>query len=102
MISVSKPIDLINTSKDQIIVSFPEGLKGKALFSPKYSHIEKHMSTFGLVVPKALRKGSLQFPRDRIKIRLGDEGFGPAFYELYYRNTMDSSVFKWRERKVQQ
>ncbi len=78
---------LLNSADNQPLVTFPNGLQGKAEFNPRYEQIQKAMQ-IGIALPVD------KFPKRRI-VHLGDTDFGIAFYTFYFPK-MDPKVFIWQ------
>jgi hypothetical protein len=95
-VSPTDPIKLVCLPKMRVVVSFPKGLQGRAVFSPDYKHLEIAMKTIGLTIPVGQEKSYEHLKKDQRRIYLEDPDFGMAFYELYYRATMDPDQFRWQ------
>lgn len=98
--SLTDPIKLTNVEKNEDIVTFASGLKGRATFTPEYKHIQTAMEKRGLAVPVGQEKDYSHLKADESRIRLSHDDFGIAFYELYYRRSMNPDVFKWLPLKA--
>lgn len=98
-VSLTDPIKLVFIPKSRDVVSFPEGLRGRAVFSPDYKHLEIAMKTIGLSVPVGEEKNYAQIKKGQRRIYLADADFGIAFYELHYRRTMNPDEFQWQQIK---
>ncbi|NNM42914.1 MAG: hypothetical protein HKM07_01040 [Chlamydiae bacterium] len=90
-----KPMKLINKKTNDEIVLFPEGFQGKAVFSKEYAHIESAMKIVGIPLSREQKK-KYKLDENRVAIRLDDPGFGRAFYEVYFTESMDPAVFTWK------
>ena len=94
------PVKLVNRSGNIDVVVFPNGLKGRAFFSPKFAHIESAMKMIGITVPNSKDgKGFIDPIQERRRIYLEDEDFGIAFYQLYYKSSMNPEDFQWEKIK---
>lgn len=92
----SQPVQLIFEPESRVIVSFPEGLKGRAEFAKEVAHIKRAMEKLGIAIPPYL---SEQFPdlfKDKEVVHLDERGFGKAFYEIYFCANLNTENFKWR------
>lgn len=86
---LTHPSMLVNLTANQPVVTFPQGLQGKADFNPHYKHIQIALESLGIDIPvqvKSLKK----------KVYPSDPEFGCAFYEFYYFPKMDLRVFVWK------
>ena len=97
--SLADPVKLVYVQKNRDVVLFPEGLQGRAIFSPTYKHIESAMKILGLLIPENEAKNYPHFNEEKRRIYLDDKDFGIAFYELYYRRTMNPDDFRWERFK---
>jgi hypothetical protein len=94
-IDYNTPIKLVFEPEHREIVSFPQGLKGKALFFEGGKNFEEAMAELGIIIP-VIERGNYPELKDATQgaIYLDDISFGIAFYEIYYKE-LDPSKFKW-------
>lgn len=98
-ISLTEPMKLVYVREQRDVVSFPNGLKGRAVFSADYKYIEVAMKLIGLSVPVGEEKNFAGLKEGQRRIHLNDPGFGIAFYELYWHRTMNPDDFQWQKIK---
>lgn len=93
----AQPVQLVNLKKEtSVVVIFPEGIQGAAEFTEDYEHIASSMRKIGIPVPKE-QKEVYGLKPDGVAIRLTDPKFGIAFFQIYYRNSMNPDVFQWQK-----
>ncbi len=98
-ISSTEPVKLVYLPAQRDVVSFRNGLKGRAEFSPDYKHLEVAMKLIGLSVPFKEEKNYPALKAGQRRILLNDPDFGIAFYELYWQRTMNPDEFRWQPIK---
>ncbi|NGX61336.1 MAG: hypothetical protein K940chlam9_00821 [Chlamydiae bacterium] len=91
----NEPTEMFHVQQKRVIVQFPQGLVGKAVFSKESSHLEATFKTVGIQVPPGETENYKLTEGQRF-IRLEDKGFGKAFYELHFQRHMDKEKFNWR------
>ncbi|NNM43843.1 MAG: hypothetical protein HKM07_05825 [Chlamydiae bacterium] len=95
--ATAQPVQLVNLKKENsVVVIFPQGIQGTAEFTEDYEHIANSMRKIGIPVPKD-QKEVYGLKPDRVAIRLADPKFGIAFFQIYYKNSMDPDVFQWQK-----
>ena len=92
------PVRLVNILKNTNVVTFANGLQGRASFSIQYKHLEIIMKTIGIDVPEGER-ANYSFVGEKRRIKLEDKNFGKAFYEIYYKRSMNPTDFQWKPLK---
>jgi hypothetical protein len=96
---LNQPLQLIlNPDQEdrRVIVQFPQGLKGTAVFQDESKYLERSMAELGISVPPSMLEDYPELREtNRQKIYLEDSSFGKAFYEIYYTMKMDRSHFVW-------
>ena len=96
-IDQTTPIQLIYKPEERVIVQFPDGLQGRAVFAETSHYLEESMRTLGVAIPPILMKEYPELaPRQRA-IYLDKPGFGRAFYEIYYEGSMLKDKFVWEK-----
>ena len=98
-ISLTEPVKLVYVREQRDVVSFPNGLRGRAVFSADYKHLEIAMKLIGLSLPVREEKSYPGLKAGQRRIHLDDPGFGIAFYELYWQRTMNPDDFQWQKMK---
>lgn len=93
--SLDTPVKLVNTAKKLDVVTFTNGLQGRAQFSPDYKHLELVMQLIGIDVPLEQAKNYPTIQGDKRRITLSDSDFGIAFFNLYYKRSMNPEEFHW-------
>ena len=101
-IDPSIPLHLLykpQSTDERIVVSFPHGLKDKAVFGAEDFFLEAAMKTTGIPIPTDQRDLYPEFQKNtsRRAIFLDDASFGKAFYDVYFRHNMNPDLFKWKK-----
>ncbi|NGX53568.1 MAG: hypothetical protein K1000chlam4_00280 [Chlamydiae bacterium] len=91
------PVQLIYKPDERMIVQFPEGLKGNAVFAESSSRLKDTMDKIGIPIPPAVTEKYPELASGKRHIYLDDPGFGKAFYEIYYQATMLKDKFVWEK-----
>lgn len=100
-IDPSIPMQLLykpQSTEERIVVSFPNGLNHKAIFSPEDAFLEAAMKTTGIPIPTQERDRYPEFQKSKFRqaIFLNDLSFGKAFYDVYFLQNMNPDLFKWK------
>jgi hypothetical protein len=89
---IKNPVKLIHTPTEQTVVTFPQGLQGRATLSPQYQNLQQAMEIIGLDVPTKEQTS-------KRRVYLKDKNFGIVFYRHYYTEKMDPVIFAWKPLK---
>ncbi|NGX54532.1 MAG: hypothetical protein KR126chlam2_00143 [Chlamydiae bacterium] len=96
-INESAHIQLVYKPDERVIVKFPEGLRGRAVFATSSTRLKETMDKIGITIPPALIDKYPELSQDKRTIYLDEPGFGRAFYEIYFEDTMLKDKFVWEK-----
>jgi len=96
---LDSPMRLFQVSSNLEIVRFPEGLKGKAIFSSTFQYLEDNLSITGISIPTEAKVRFSPLTQQSV-IHLKDEAFGKAFYELYFPSVVKNNPDDYLWEKI--